>query len=134
MSDKNKYPEMGKLYWQIDNTADSYDTLHNFLTSWGLEEITPDSFKDKITGWKRKRMYTDGSITFITEWFINRATLKFGTGDWNDSLCDVEFERIYGSYLPYADHNTFKFACKKNEEWYDVCNLALIKKNIKEDF
>lgn len=113
--------EMGVRYWKINGETNSYDSLHDFFIQCGMEEITPDGFKDEITGWPRKRMYTDGTITFTTEWFINLATLRFG--GWDGSLCDISFDEIKGSFLPYSDHNTFRFLCGGKY----VCNLALQK-------
>lgn len=111
--------EMGKVYWKIDNTKETFNTLAETLASFG---ITNTNQRELGTEMGFKRVYdwkTNGGLSFSTIWYINLCTLRFG--DYESDVAEVTFDSIMGSYGPYADHNTIDFVYRGNT----VFKLAL---------
>ncbi len=111
--------EMGKVYWKIDNTTATFDTLKSTLKSFGLSALcqkplgTEMGLK-RVTEWK-----TPCGISFSTIWFINLCTIRFG--EWDGDVAEITFDSIQGSYVPFCDHETIDFVYKGNT----VFRLAL---------
>lgn len=111
--------EMGKVYWKIDNTKETYDTLIETLESFGLvntnqRELGQEICFKRVCDWK-----TNGGLSFSTIWYINLCHLRLG--EYESDLAEITFDSIIGSYLPYADHNTIDFVYRGNT----VFKLAL---------
>lgn len=104
--------EMGKVYWKIDNTTETFDTLKSTLESFGLiaEKQRPlgtEMFFKRVTDWRTKN-----GISFSTIWHLNLGTIRFG--EWDTDLAEITFDSIQGSYLPYAEHDTIDFVYRGN--------------------
>lgn len=105
--------EMGKMYWKIDNTVETFDTLKSMLESFGVVAINQRPLGDEF-GFKRVIDWeTSTGLRFSTIWHINLCNIRFGNEFEND-FGEVTFDGIQGSYLPYCDHNTIDFIYKGN--------------------
>lgn len=103
---------MGDTYWEIDGTTSSYQTLKEFLGSIGLVEGESKPFGTEI-GFKRVTEWSDGTgLKFQIIWYINYCTIRFGS--WEGGIMEAVFDRIIGSYLPYAEHKTLDFTYRGN--------------------
>lgn len=112
--------EMGKVYWKVDNSTITFDTLKTTLESFGLiaENQKPlgDEFGFKrVIDWK-----TPTGLQFSTIWYVNLCHIRFGN-EWENDLAEITFDGIQGSYLPYSDHDTIDFIYRGNT----VFRLAL---------
>ena len=111
--------EMGKVYWKIDNTTNTFDTLKATLESFGIVAVnlkplgTEFGFK-RVIDWQ-----TAHGISFSTIWHINLCNIRIG--EWDSDLAEITFDSIVGSYLPYAEHETIDFVYRGNT----VLRLAL---------
>lgn len=111
--------EMGKVYWKVNNTTDTFDTLKSTLESFGIVAVnqrplgTEFGFK-RVIDWQ-----TAHGILFSTIWHINLCNIRIG--EWDNDLAEIMFDSIQGSYLPYADHDTIDFVHRGNT----VLRLAL---------
>ena len=104
--------EIGKVYWKIDNTANTFETLKKTLESLGLIAERQKPFGSE-TGFLRVIDWrTETGITFSTIWHINLGSIRFG--DWDNDFAEINFDSIQGSYLPYCDHNTIDFVYRGN--------------------
>jgi hypothetical protein len=111
--------EMGKVYWKIDNTTASFDTLKSTLEGFGLIAVTNRHLGNEF-GFKRVIDWqTEHGISFSTIWHINLCNIRIG--EWDIDLAEITFDSIIGSYLPYADHDTIDFVYRGNT----VLRLAL---------
>ena len=111
--------DMGRRYWAIDKTTESFETLIKTLESFGLEKIEQKALEDefgfkRLTDWKTK-----GGFSFSIIWFVNLCHIRFG--DWNSDLAEITFDAIEGSYVPFAEHDTIDFTYRGNT----VFRLAL---------
>ena len=111
--------EMGKIYWKINNSVDTFDTLLSTLEDFGMKKLqekplgTEFGFH-RVTEWESPK-----GIRFSTVWYKNLCHLNFGNFDTD--LCEVTFDSICGSYLPYEGHNTIDFTYNGNR----VLKLAI---------
>ena len=104
--------EMGKVYWKIDNTAETFEGLRTTLESFGLHMIDQKPLGDEF-GFKRVFDWqTNGGISFSTIWYINLCTIRIGS--WESDLAEINFDSIQGSYSPYGEHETIDFVCRGN--------------------
>ena len=105
--------EMGKMYWKIDNTVYTFDTLKSFLESFGIVALNQRPSSSEF-GFKRVIDWqTPTGMQFSTIWHINLCTIRFGS-KWENDLGDIVFDGIQGSYIPYSDHNTIDFVHNGN--------------------
>lgn len=104
--------EMGKVYWKIDNTTATFETLKTVLESFGIVAVEQKPLGDEF-GFKRVIDWkTPHGISFSTIWHINLCNIRFG--EWDRDLGEITFDGIQGSYLPYCDHDTIDFTYKGN--------------------
>lgn len=102
--------EMGKVYWQLDDTTSTYDTLKTTLESFGLVAIRQKplgseiSFK-RVTDWQ-----TPSGVLFSTIWYKNLCHIRIG--EWGGDFAEVMFDRICGSFGPIYEHDTIDFMYK----------------------
>lgn len=105
--------EMGKIYWEIDGSTNTFDTLKTTLESFGIVAVNQKplgkefGFK-RVIDWK-----TPTGIYFSTIWHINLCHIRFGN-EWENDLGEIMFDAIKGSYLPYSDHDTIDFVYRGN--------------------
>lgn len=104
--------EMGKVYWKIDNTTNTFDTLKTTLESFGIIAVNQRPLGTEFGFHRVIDWETPNGITFSTIWHINLCTIRIG--EWEVDLAEMDFDGIIGSYLPYADHNTIDFIYKGN--------------------
>lgn len=102
--------EMGKTYWKIDNTTNSFDTLISTIEGFGIVAENKRPFGDeygfkRVVDWK-----TPCGLAFSTIWHINLCTIRLG--DWDSDFAEIHFDRICGSYGPYCNHDTIDFIHK----------------------
>lgn len=104
--------EMGKIYWKVDNTTSTFDTLKSTLESFGLVAVNQRPFGDEF-GFKRVIDWqTPNGISFSTIWHINLCNIRFG--EFEGDLAEIMFDSIHGSYGPYYEHDTIDFMYKGN--------------------
>ena len=102
--------EMGKVYWKIDGSTNTFDTLKTTLENFGLVVKNQKPLGTEF-GFKRVVDWvTENGLYFSTIWFKNICTIRIG--NWEGDLAEVEFDAIQGSYLPYCDHETIDFTYK----------------------
>lgn len=105
--------EMGKVYWKINNTVATFETLKTMLEEFGLVTINQRPLGDEF-GFKRVIDWeTPTGLQFSTIWHINLCNIRFGN-EWENDLGEIMFDGIQGSYLPYSDHDTIDFVYKGN--------------------
>jgi len=98
--------EMGKTYFELNDTIDTHDSLIEFFKDLGFELIENKSLGNEM--FNRVSRFTDNNgLTFDVIWFKNLAHLRFG--EWKNNFVEFYFTKIIGSYLPYCDHNTLDF-------------------------
>ena len=103
--------EMGTVYWKIDNTTATFETLKTTLEGFGLVAINQKPLGNEF-GFKRVIDWkTPTGLQFSTIWHINLCDIRFGN-EWENDLGEIMFDGIQGSYLPYADHDTIDFTYK----------------------
>lgn len=113
--------EMGTTYWKTNGTTETFEQLISTLESFGLVKInqrtlgTEMEFK-RVCDWETK-----GGLKFSTIWYVNTCYIRWG--EWETDLAEIYFDKIIGSYLPYADHLTIDFTYKDNT----MFRLALLK-------
>lgn len=104
--------ESGKVYWKIDNTTDTFETLGSTLESFGLiatrrKPLGNEAIFNRVVDWQ-----TPCGISFSTIWHINLCNIRLG--EWSGDLAEIMFDGIKGSNLPYSDHDTIDFTYKGN--------------------
>jgi hypothetical protein len=97
--------EMGIEYFKLNGTTDTKEKLHNFFLELGFTFL--GEVKEEY-GFSRTDQFTDNNgLDFEVIWFVNLAHIRFG--NWKNSLFEISFDSIIGSYLPYCDHETLSF-------------------------
>ena len=103
---------MGKVYWKIDGSTETFETLNTTLENFGLVKTNQIPLGDEF-GFKRVCVWeTKGGMSFSTIWYINLCNIRFG--EWDTDLAEITFDSIQGSYLPYSDHDTIDFVYRGN--------------------
>lgn len=104
--------EMGKIYWRVDNTTNTFETLKSTLESFGLIALQQKPLGDEF-GFKRVADWkTPSGIFFSTIWYTNLCHIRFG--EWDEDFAEISFDSIAGSFGPYCDHDTIDFMYKGN--------------------
>lgn len=112
---------MGKVYWKIDGSTNTFESLNETLEGFGLLKIdqrplgTEFGF-NRVSVWKTK-----GGLLFSTIWYKNLCHIRFG--EFENDIAEITFDAIQGSYLPYSEHNTVDFVYRGNA----VSKLAILK-------
>ena len=104
--------EMGKTYWKLDNTTNTFETLKSTLENFGLIALKQKPLGDefgfkRVTNWK-----TPCGISFSTIWYINLCTIRIG--EWDGDFAEIIFDSIAGSFGPFCDHDTIDFMYNGN--------------------
>lgn len=104
--------EMGKVYWKLDNTTSTFDTLKTTLEELGLIFDKQVPLGDEFGFHRVIQWSTKYGLSFSTIWYKNLCNIRFGY--WDADLAEVMFDSIQGSYLPYSEHDTIDFMYKGN--------------------
>ena len=113
--------EMGKTYWKIDDSKESFEQLISTLENFGLIKTDQRTLGTEM-GFKRVCDWeTKGGLKFSTIWYVNICYIRLG--NWETDLAEIYFDKIIGSWLPYSDHTTIDFTYKGNT----MFRLALLK-------
>lgn len=104
--------EMGKVYWRLDNTTDTFDTLKSTLESLGIISDKQESLGTEFGFDRVMRWSTPYGLSFSTIWYKNLCTIRLGY--WDADFAEISFDSIQGSYGPCCDHNTIDFMYRGN--------------------
>lgn len=105
--------EMGKVYWKVDGSTNTFETLTATLEGFGIRKVKQKPLGrefgfERVVNWE-----TPTGIQFSTIWYVNLCNIRFGN-EWENDLGEIMFDGIQGSYLPYSDHDTIDFIYKGN--------------------
>lgn len=105
--------KMGKVYWRVNNTTDTFESLKSLLENLGIVAVSQKPLGDEY-GFKRVIDWiTPTGLQFSTIWHVNLCNIRFGQEFEND-IAEIIFDEIRGSYVPYYEHDTIDFTYKGN--------------------
>lgn len=98
--------EMGKVYFKLDNTTETKESLFNFFLKLGFILVKTPSFKEP--NFHRSATFTNNDgLSFEVIWFRNLAYIRIG--QWGKAFVENSFTKIVGSYIPNSEHHTLDF-------------------------
>lgn len=118
LTEKPTRTEMGKVYFELDNSIETKEKLDQFFVDLGLTIVKNKSLGDEF--FNRVSQVTDNDeLTFDVIWYKNLATIRFGGK--GTAFLECKFNKIVGSYLPYVERVTLDFYNGQHR----TCTLAV---------
>lgn len=103
--------EMGKVYFELDNSTETREPLFDFFLQLGFALVKKPSFGEP--GYHMAAQFTDNNgLTFDVIWFRNLAHIRIG--EWGKAFIECSFTKIIGSFIPNSGHFTLDFMNGKN--------------------
>jgi hypothetical protein len=103
---KDKFNNMGEVYFQLDNSTDTKESLFDLFKQLGFILLKEPKFGE--AGYFRTATFTNNDgLIFDIIWFKNLAHIRIG--EWGKAFVECSFTKIQGSYIPNNEHITLDF-------------------------
>lgn len=105
--------EMGKIYFELNDTTKTKEELDEFFISLGLRLIKKKPLGDELFFSRVSNFTNDDGLEFDVIWFKNLAHIRFG--EWGKAFIEIPFTKIIASYIPNSGHLSFDFLNIENK-------------------